>query len=256
MPRAPFIITAAVVVAALGRAVALTVAPDPFGPGPAAVLAAWFALGGVVTAAGLLIARARWARVAAVSLCSASLALGLVHPLDGPGLAILVVAGIGLGGAAGPWLTRGWLRLLPSADGPPPMAVALVLGLLSLPAIIAAARPESLGVIDWMLAVTALAAGIGLSRALPAAVWSTRLVVPALALIAVVVDGLPGGPPIGAAGIGLAGLAWTGAVGRSVSPLVAERSRGVPMPPELVDPQILRAAGYDDRGRPLEETGR
>jgi hypothetical protein len=253
MPRAPFLIAAAVVAAALARAAGLLLDPDPFSAGSAAVIAAWFAVFGLITVTGFLVARARWARVAGLVLVAASLALGLVVPLGPLGWIALVAAGIALAGLAGPWPTRRWLRLLPSAQGPPPSAVALVLGLLGLPAIVALARPDGLGAADWIVVAAAPLLSWAVSRALAAGLWLVRLALPAAAAVAGIAAGLPGGPIVAAAGIALSALAWTPSVARSVSPLIPERVPAVPVPPELVSPDVLRAAGYDERGRPVQE---
>jgi hypothetical protein len=256
MPRAPFVVTAVLLLAALGRAADLLLDPDPFAAGPAAVLAASTAAGSLIAATGILVARGRWARNAGLVIAGGSLALGAVLPLDPISGVVLAAAGAALAGLAGPWLVRGWLRRLPSADGPPSAAVALVLGLLAFPALIALSRPSGLGALDWALVAATPVLGWALGRGSTAALWLIRLVLPATAIAAGISAGLPGGPVIALAGVAAGVTAWAGAVSRAVSPLIPERVPAVPFPPELVPGDILRAAGFDQRGRRLGEEER
>ena len=104
--------------------------------------------------------------------------------------------------------------------------------------------------LDWVLAASGPTLAWLVSRAAPVGVWATRVGLPITALGAGVGAGLPAGVAPAAAGVLLAGLAWTRPVSRSVWPLTSEPVPAVPIPPELVAPEILRSAGYDDRGRP------
>jgi hypothetical protein len=249
MPRAPFAVTALLFVAVLGRAAELLLDPDPFAAGPAAVLASSLVAGTLIVTTGILVARGRWARTAGLVVAGTALVLGAAEPLDGPRSAVLVAAGVALAGLAGPWLTRGWLRHLPSAEGPPAAAVTLVLGLVAFPALIALSRPGGFGVLDWILTAATPLLGWALGRGHAAALWAIRLGLPPLAIAAGIAGGLPGGPVVALAGLAAGAAAWTGAVSRSVSPLTPERVSGIPFPPELVPGDILRAAGFDERGR-------
>lgn len=253
MPRAPFAVTALLVLAAVGRSAELLLDPDPFAAGPAVVLAASMTAGALIAATGILVARGRWARTAGLVVAAAALGLGAVEPLDPAGIVLLAASGVALAGLAGPWLARGWLRHLPSADGPPAAAVALVLGLMALPGLVALSRPAGLGALDWALVAAAPVLGWALGRGHPAALWAIRLALPALALAAGIAAGLPGGPVIAVAGLAAGGAAWIGAVSRSVSPLTPERVPAVPFPPELVPGDVLRAAGFDERGRRVSD---
>ncbi len=254
MPRAPFIVTGLVVVAALTRAVALATEPDPFATSAAAVLAVSYLVFGNVTAAGLLVAKGPWARRVGLLITAGSLVLAVVQPLTTAAVVALIPAGLALAALAGPWLTRRWLRLLPSADGPPPTAVAALVALLILPAWIAVARADGLERPDWLLVAAAIVLAAGMVRALPVALWSARILLPAAGIAAGVLDGMPRGPIVAGGAIVAAALAWAPSVGRSVTPLIREPSPSVSVPPELVDPEILAEAGYDDRGRPREQS--
>lgn len=249
--RLPFVVAALVAASSLLWALHLAGDPEPFAAGPGAVLAVSLAALSVVCGAGILIARARWSRLLAVGLAAGSLTLGAVTPLDPMVVCGVVFGGLALASAAGPWL-RGWLRQLPAAQGPPPAAVGAVFGLALLPAWTAVVKPHGLGIVDWMFVGIAPVLAWGLSRGSAPALWAVRIAVPSLAVAAAVVDPLPAGILIAAAAALPAGLAWRNDVLLAVSPVAARHAPPVPFPPELVDPEMLRAAGFDDSGRPLE----
>ena len=50
---------------------------------------------------------------------------------------------------------------------------------------------------------------------------------------------------------GVAWLAWWPATELAVNPIVP-RADGVAVPPQLVPPDVLTRAGFDDRGRPIK----
>jgi len=254
VPLIPFIVSALVVASAALSAVGLAMDGDPFAGAPAAVLAVSLVVHALIATTGLLVARSRWARRHDLGVVGASLAIGLVVPLDGWSLAASLAAGGALALLAGPWLRRGWIRHLPSTDGPPTQAIVLVIGLLALPAVAAVSSPMDLTAWSWVLVGVAVVLALGLSRASIAALWASRLIVPALGAAAGLSEGIPGGPVIAATAIALGAVAWTREVGLSVAPLDPRKERPVPTPPELMDPSILEAAGYDDRGRPLEDS--
>jgi hypothetical protein len=248
--RAPYAVSAIFTVTAVGWSARLAVDPEPFGAAPGALLAVDLAVLAVVTVAGLLLARGRWARIAAIGESAAWLVLAAVMPLDHAGLALLVAAGASLCATAGPWLTRDWLRRRPSADGPPPGAVAAMLGLLAVPGIAAAAAGTDLRPLDWALSGFAVAAAWGLGRGTAAALWALRLGLAPLAAATGLTAALPRGLAVIAVGIGVTAAGWRREVTLAIRPLAAVRR--VPIPPELAPPEILEAAGYDDRGHPAE----
>lgn len=252
MPRSPFWISAALTASAVAWSSRLALDPEPLGAVPGAVLGADLALLAVVAVAGLLVARGRWARYLAISLSVVWLGLGAWMPLDPLGAAATVVAGAALAGTAGPWLTRGWLRHRPSADGPPVAAVAMMLGLLALPGVVALAGHDGLGGLEWALAGLAVPGCWAVGRGVTAGLWAVRLALPLLAAAAGVAAGFPNGLATVGAGLAVAAVSWRRDVGVSVSPIAPEPARRVPIPPELVPPEILEAAGYDERGRPAE----
>jgi hypothetical protein len=246
----PFLITAATVSASLVWAVHVAVDPAPFATGPAAVITISLAGGTVVVAAAALVSRARWSRWGMVALSGYCLGLTAVTELDAGTLVGAAVAGTALAGALGPWL-REWLRRLPAAEAPSRAGALALAGLALLPSVVAVAHYTGMNGLDWALVGVASAAGWMLSRSWLAGLWAARMLVPATGIAVAVDAGLPAGPLVAAGSLLASVPAWHPDVSLAVRPIVATRS--VPIPPELVDPGALRAAGLDDAGRPLEE---
>ncbi len=251
MPRPPLIVAAASVAAAFWWSVHLALDPAPIATAPAVVLALSSSIGAVVLTIGLLISRARWAKPTAIALAAAGLAVAMAAPIDAGTVVGAMLSGVALAGALGPWLTT-WLRRLPSAEAPPRSAALAVASAGLLPALVAVVRFRGMGAADAALAGVAALTALGLLRASTIALWLARLVVPATGIAAGIAAGLPTGPILTAAGAAAAWPAWRSEVGLSVRPILPS-SGNVSVPPELADPGLLAAAGYDDRGRP---TGR
>ncbi len=252
MPIAPFIVSGVVIAATTVRAVGLAADPEPFAAGPGAVMAVSFLVFGLIATTGLLVSRGPWARVLSIVVVATSLGLGAVIPLDAGAWAALATAGIAVTATTGPWLSRRWLRRLPPADGPPALAVGLVLALVGAPFVVAVARPSGLAAADWALVALTPSFGWLVSRASPVGLWLTRLALPIASATAGLLAGLPGGVVVAATGLALTAVAWTPTIARSVTPLTPERVPRVPIPPEMVASGLLESAGFDDRGRPLE----
>jgi hypothetical protein len=254
MPRSTLLITAALPAAAVARAIDLAIDSSPLATDAGAVLAIGMVVLAIVASVGLVVARSRWARLLGLALGGLSLGLATVMDLDPSGWTALVLSTLAVLGLSGPWLTRGWLRHLPSATGPPPVAVAVVLGLLALPVVAALAGPGGLSSAAWVVVGLSTATAWGLSRALTPALWAARIAVPVAALGAGLIS-LPGGLAIIAAGGATTLGAWQRDVALAVSPLIQRGNPPVPVPPELVPPDLLEAAGFDDRGRPFRVEG-
>jgi hypothetical protein len=245
-------VSAALTAAAALAAVRLVVDPEPFAADAAGLLAAAVLVLALVAVTGILLSRGRWSRVLAAACAAGLVALAAAAPLDLLGVAAVLAAGVALGGAAGPWLNRAWLRHRPSSEGPPPAAVALLLGLLAVPVVTALARPGGLGPVDWVLAGAGPVLAWGVGRAWAPALWATRLALVPLGVAAWVAGGLPGGAIESAYTVVVASAAWTRQVGIAVAPIAPVRARRVPFPPELVPAEVLEAAGLDRSGRPKE----
>ncbi|MCJ7726916.1 MAG: hypothetical protein MUP76_11095 [Acidimicrobiia bacterium] len=247
MPRAPLMIAALSVAAPLVWAAHLALDADPFAGAPSAVLAVGLAAASVVLGVALLIARARWARPMAVATALAGLGLAVVTPIDAGAVAGITLSGAALAGSLGPWLAR-WLRRLPSAEAPPRPAAVAVTAAALLPLAVAIARFDGFGGFDWGLCATAAIAAIAMLRARPVGLWVARLAVPSAGLAAGFAAGLPDGIFLAVAAVVASAPAWHRDVRLSIRPIVASTGN-VAIPPELVDPGMLQAAGFDDRGR-------
>ncbi|MBU1492594.1 MAG: hypothetical protein KJ956_01310, partial [Actinobacteria bacterium] len=127
-------------------------------------------------------------------------------------------------------------------------ALALAAAAL-LPALVAAVRFDGMGPADWVLAGVAAGAALGLLRASGIGLWLARLGVPVAGAAAGITGGLPAGPILAMAAVAAAIPAWRSEVSLSIRPILPSTGN-VAIPPELVDPGLLGAAGFDDRGSP------
>lgn len=219
-------------------------------PGEARVVAVLsLSVVALVLLTGLLLVRSRWARFGSGALAVAAVAHSIAGPFDASAISEAVLGGLL---AAALMQPRLGLRLRPSASGPPPIAVAAVLGLLALPLVVAVAGVEALRIASWVLVAASIIAAVVISRASLVGLWGARVILPALVIWAAVTMEGGGWPVVLLFGLVTVGALWSPAVARSVDPLTPERSPAVPTPPELVDAGLLESAGYDDRGRPLE----
>jgi hypothetical protein len=93
-----------------------------------------------------------------------------------------------------------------------------------------------------------VALALALGRAVPGSLTAARWLHPALGVVAALLAGAPQGFTVAAAALAASTLAWTRDVRLAVVPPAHDPSV-VAFPPELVAPEILAAAGLDDRGR-------
>ena len=255
MQSSPVVIAATVVLASLAWALVLAFGSGPFASSPAALLAADLLILGTVIAVGVVLSRGRWTRRAALVLLGGQALLGVVFEVDGWWIAAVGLSAIAIGALAGPWLA-GWLRKLPRADGPPPRAVSLNLGLIALPALVAATSPEGIPVGGWILSGFGVVAAWAYSQAWLPALWVIRVALPVLGVVTVAGLSWAGVLALGLIAVMLTALAWSPDVLRATMVATPARVDLVPIPPELAPPEILEAARLDDRGRPRpqEET--
>ena len=249
MQRSPIVIATTVIAAALAWGLVLAFGSGPLTPAAAALLAGDQLIMGTLIGVGLVLSRGRWTRRAGFALLGAQALLGVFYEADGWWAAAVVMTAIGIAALAGPWL-GGWLRKLPRADGPPPRAVILNLGLIGLPALVAVTAPDGVPVAGWVLSGFALAAAWSYSQAMLPALWAVRVLLPVVGIAAAATLSWVGTVVLGSGVVALTVLAWSPEVRQAtVSPATAP-ARLVPIPPELAPPEVLEAAGLDDRGRP------
>ncbi len=221
MSRAPYVITALFTLSGAAWGIQLGVAPEPFAPGAAAVLALGLVIFVVVAAAGLLLSRGRWAPWLALIVTLAAMALAIViDDLTAWAIFGLVAGFLTLVGLAGPWL-KGWIRERPSAQGPGPKAVGVVFGALALVPAVALSSPSGLEPAHGILGGAGLLLAWGYARAQLWALWGIRLVLPILVLPALYVSPWPGKVLLVIV-VGITvGLSWTREAFLAVSPLMS-----------------------------------
>jgi hypothetical protein len=222
----------------------------PWATDSAAVMVAGLVVLAAIAIVGMLVGASRWGRVLALVVAAAGPVMAVLIPVDAvwiTGLALSVVAIYGLVGNA----TLGVIRTLPAASGPTPRVVAFALTLAAMPTLVAAVAPGGLEVGEWIVIVSgAVTAGL-YAKAAPGALWAVRLLFPFATVGAAVATGMPRGLMWLAIGAGIGAFGWTKEARVAVRPLV-EQGRAVPMLPEMVPPDILDAAGVDQRGRPRD----
>ncbi len=185
----------------------------------AAVVALGIVILTIIALSGLLVARGRWSRRLALGLVVAQIALVASTGLDGSGWVALAFGLSALGGLSGRWLD-GWLRLRPSATGPDPMAVLMLLGLIVIVPAVGVASPAGLAWTHGVVGASAIVLAWGYSNANMWALWGIRLALPV-----VTVPALLDSPPLGALLLGVVvgavvGLSWTAPARQAVSPLM------------------------------------
>jgi hypothetical protein len=248
----PLVVAGLVTLASLAGTVLLVVGTAPYVPSSAALAASGLLILTVVGLAGMLVANARWSRPVLLPVVGAWLAVAAASPLTAASIALVVAAAGALAALAGPWPGR-WLRRTPSLQGPSPVMTSVLLLLVATPAAAGLALPSGAPVTVWAWSAWSLALALALARRVRAALFGVRLLHPLFAVAAA----WPATPPapvlLSAMAVTTAALAWRREVRHAVTAPMVIPSRAVPFPPELVPPEVLAAAGLDDRGRPIRD---
>ncbi len=220
MSRAPHAI--AVLLVAGASLWALTVATnvdEPLATDSAVLVSIGMLIFAVIAAVGLLIPRGRWARNLARGLLGSEVLLAAVSPLRGWAIAALIATGLGIVGVQGKWL-GGWLRRLPSATGPGVRPILFMIGSLALVPVIGVASPSGVVLRQGLLGAAGIVIAWGYAKARPWALWSGRVLLAPLTIIAAAAAPVGGAALIVAVGIALTWLAWTKEVRLAVTPLL------------------------------------
>ena len=202
----------------------------------------------IAAATGLLLARGRWSRWTAMTIPAAWTVVAIVADAGTAWLVAAATAIAVIALAAGPG-TVGWLRQRSSADGPPPLAVGLLLSLMAFPALIAAIAAEDLSAVGGAAALCSMAAAATYSRGGAGGVIALRLLTAVAALLGAVAVGWPGLVATAVAGGALVSLTWSRSIRDAAAPVLPATSSGYRIPPELAPPEVLDAAGLDEHGR-------
>ena len=250
--RSPLLVATTILLASIGWALVLMFGSGPLAVSTAALLATDLLILGTVIAVGVVFSRGRWTRPTAFLLLGGQAVLGVFFDVSGWWIGAVVVSALGVGAVAGPWL-GGWLRKLPPADGPPPKAVIMGLGLVGLPALVAITAPGGVPLGGWLLSGCAVAAAWAYSQAWLPALWAVRGAIPVLGVVAVAGLSWPGALALGLGVAVFTALAWSPEVRQAALSQAAAPVDLVPIPPELAPPEVLEAAGLDGRGRPRNQ---
>jgi hypothetical protein len=202
--------------AILVGSLALVVDPGAVPPSSASLIAVGLAIVGVTGLAGLLLARAPWARIVLVGGVIAAMALASVgsSPIT---WVTLAVGGCALVGLLGPWLTL-WIRHHRLTDAPGPVVVVLES--------VAAGAALFVGVATigtgarwyhWALAVLCIGSSVAYGRGSLAGRVLLRTAVPLAACSVAIAMADLGGVAIAVAGVGIGGAAWTRAATRTAT---------------------------------------
>ncbi len=243
-----FVAAAAPLLAALAWAWALMTLEGPWSRTAAVAIAADLVLLATVGVIGMVLGRSRWARRLCIGTSAVGLVVGAFLAFGPAWAAAASLSAAALAGLTGPWL-KGWVRERPAALGPPEVAVILEILLLAVPGIVGAAAPTGLGPAGVVGIVVAPVAAFWYAKTVRGAVVAVRVLYPVAAVVTGVVEGGSAGIVLALAGIVSGALAWTKGVLIAARPLT-RRSESVRIPPELAPPEILEAAGLDERGRP------
>ncbi len=219
MAPIPTLVAVLTAFAGVAAAAHLAVSPDPFSPSSGAVIATGIVVYTIIAVTGVALVRGRWARRLAIVVVCTDLVVVATGTLDALGW-ISLVAGMGaLGGLVSRWLD-GWFRLRPSATGPDPRAVVLLLGLGALVPGVGFAAPNGLATAHGVLGAAGVLLAWSYSKAQLWSLWATRLALPFIALPAVGSSPWPGAVALASFAAVLVGLAWTREALLAVQPLM------------------------------------
>ncbi|HUO46838.1 MAG TPA: hypothetical protein VM470_08395 [Acidimicrobiia bacterium] len=235
-----------VIASALVWAATLAADPGIWDPGAALIMGAGLIVAGSVAIAAILVQSSPLGYRLGWGLLAFEALIALLRPLS-PAWAVGVALIAGAGVAMVDSTLGGTIRQLPPPSPIPGHAIALCLSLLiagPVAAVGSAGSPVGrLGVftgLSWLLLLWYV-------RLWPGREWAVRLMAPVLLLLGLTLPA-PGSFIWIALLTTATALAWTPGARLAVRPLV-ERGYPVPIPPELAPPEVLRAAGVDERGR-------
>ena len=222
MNPAPRLIAVTMVLGASCWALTIATSPDePFATDSGVLISIGLLGFALIAAVGLLLPRGRWARNLARGLLIFEIVLAAVVPLEGWALAALTVTGLGVVGIQGRWLD-GWLRRLPAANGPGLKPMLFLLGSLALVPAIGIASPSGVEFRQGLFGAAGIIVAWGYSKAQLWGLWTGRIAIVPLAVIAAWAEPLAGAASLIAIGVAMSWLAWSNETRLAVSPLLDE----------------------------------
>lgn len=195
---------------------------------------------------GLVLVGGRWAYRLLVTMVGVTLIIALARPIDGIGIAGLLLSGLALIALLGPGSGR-LVRKLPAASGPPTRAVIATLLGLSAPLVLGLIPAEPNG---WVLlfALSTPMFSFLYSRTIPGGLVLMRFGVGLLALVTAPLMPWPHATASLALAAAIAIVSWSSDVAVAFRPLL-EKGTTYAIPPELTPAEILDGAGIDNRGK-------
>ncbi len=216
-----YVVSALLATSSLLASAALVYDPDPLVTGAAGLVAIGLLLYTLIAVAGILLARAPWARWLGVGVTIGALVVIAIAGFDSASkIAALAVSLVAVAGLAGPWLSV-WLRQKP---GPEPQAVALPLTAVGAPLAVGLAAWSGLTIGALVVAALGPFAAWGYARSFRWGLWFLRIGYPLVAAAAALQLSAPAAILLAGHGIVVALLAWTRQASR------AQRPTATPLP--------------------------
>lgn len=202
-----------------------------------------------VTAAGLTVARARWAqRLGWLVATAAGALVSSSRPLDGWWWAGITLAAAAIVALAAPPVPA-WLASIERRVPIPSAAIVLMLSLLAVPLVVALAHPSDLPAIALIAAVGGLLLAWTYSQALIWALWAIRFGTPLFVVAWAWEAPWWGWSAVGVVGAVILAAAWQPGALLAAQPLEPRKVEARPILAELAPEDVRRVAGVDEKGR-------
>lgn len=198
--------------------------PEPLARSSGLVIAGGITGYGLIAVVGLLLVRGRWAKFLALSVTGSTFVVAGILDFDAALGAGLVLSGAAIVALTGPWLV-GWVRMLPSATGPPPRAVIVALLPLALVPGVGAACPSGLDPAHWVMATAGVATSWAYARGVSWGVWAVRGGLLAAAIPAIVAAPPGGKLVLGSLVMTVTALGWNREVRLASHPIMERLPR-------------------------------
>lgn len=219
----PYLVSGLLAASSLLSSVALLFDPDPFAPGAAGLIAIGLLAYAVIAVAGMLLARAPWARWLGLGATIGAVVVTAITGFDSAWTLLIVGTSlVAVAALAGPWLTL-WLRQRPGT-GPQPKAVALPLVAIGAAPVAGFAAWSGLSAPVLLAAVLGPVAAWSYSRAWGWGLWTLRVAYPITAVVAATQVGWAGAILFAGHGLVVAILAWSPEASRAQRPIGATLS--------------------------------
>lgn len=250
MPRRIAFATAASFLAHLLWATRLVFGATPLTARAAGLVALDLVVFGVIGTVAVLLGRTPWSRrIALGSLAVGGGGAALAHEIDllwAIAAAVTAAAVLALAPSPG----RGWY-MAPRGQPVPAGATGVAIGLAVVPGLVGVTGVPEVRPLGFGLALLGLVLAFTYARAKLWALWAARAGVPLLAIGAAIGLEVWAALVLVAGSWLVSGLAWAPVARNAAAPL-SRRETAVPILPEMVPPDVLEAAGFDQRGRPKD----